>query len=74
MSRTQAKATLGSRKVKKCLEDADVISNCRNYPVDEAPGASKYFSEVLESVKKAGLADEVTKLQARFVIKESGNE
>lgn len=40
---------------------------------DEAPGAYKDFAEVLGSVKKAGLAEEVAKLQARFVIKESGD-
>jgi tRNA-splicing ligase RtcB (3'-phosphate/5'-hydroxy nucleic acid ligase) len=73
MSRTQAKATLDAREVKGILERADVLSNCRNYPVDEAPGAYKDFTEVLDSVKKAGLAEEVAKLQARFVIKESGD-
>ena len=74
MSRTQAKATLDSRAVKTSLEKADVISNCRNYPVDEAPDAYKDFAEVLKSVEQAGLAHEVAKLQARFVIKESGGE
>ncbi len=74
MSRTQAKATLDSRKVKRSLEDADVISNCRNYPIDEAPDAYKDFAEVLKSVKMAGMAEEVAKLEARFVLKESGGE
>jgi tRNA-splicing ligase RtcB (3'-phosphate/5'-hydroxy nucleic acid ligase) len=74
MSRTQAKATLDGRKVKSCLEKADVISNNRNYPIDEAPDAYKDFAEVLKSVEQAGLASEVAKLQARFVIKESGGE
>ena len=72
MSRTQAKATLDARNVKNSLEVADVISNCRNYPIDEAPDAYKDFAEVLQSVKQAGLAKEVARLQARFVIKESG--
>ncbi|HUP77132.1 MAG TPA: RtcB family protein, partial [Pirellula sp.] len=72
MSRTQAKATLDAKKVKNSLEVADVISNCRNYPIDEAPDAYKDFAEVLQSVKQAGLAKEVARLQARFVIKESG--
>ena len=74
MSRTQAKATLDGRKVKSSLEEADVISNNRNYPIDEAPDAYKDFAEVLQSVEQAGLATEVAKLQARFVIKESGGE
>ncbi len=74
MSRTQAKATLQANQVKKSLDDADVLSNQRNYPIDEAPDAYKDFEEVLKSVKQAGLAEEVAKLQARFVIKESGGE
>jgi tRNA-splicing ligase RtcB len=74
MSRTQAKASLQASQVKKSLEDADVISNNRNYPIDEAPDAYKDFAEVLKSVQQAGLAEEVAKIQARFVIKESGGE
>ena len=74
MSRTQAKATLDARNVKNSLEVADVISNCRNYPIDEAPDAYKDFAEVLQSVKQVRLAKEVARLQARFVIKESGGD
>ena len=36
MSRTEAKAKLQASQVKKSLEDADVLSNHRNYPIDEA--------------------------------------
>lgn len=49
----------------------DVLTNCRFYPKDEAPAAYKDFDEVLRSVKLAGLATEVARLRARFVIKDS---
>lgn len=71
LSRTAAKAQLRSTSVERSLRDADVITNCRNYPIDEAPDAYKDFEEVLRSVELAGLAIEVARLEARFVIKES---
>jgi tRNA-splicing ligase RtcB len=46
------------------------MSNCRQYPIDEAPDAYKDFREVLGSVRAAGLATEVARLRARFVIKD----
>lgn len=49
----------------------DVLTNCRTYPKDEAPAAYKDFNEVLKSVRLAGLASEVARLRARFVIKDS---
>ena len=49
----------------------DILTNCRTYPKDEAPAAYKDFDEVLKSVKLAGLASEVARLRARFVIKDS---
>jgi tRNA-splicing ligase RtcB len=49
----------------------DILTNCRNYPKDEAPAAYKDFNEVLRSVEKAELATEVARLRARFVIKDS---
>jgi tRNA-splicing ligase RtcB len=49
----------------------DVLTNCRQYPKDEAPAAYKDFNEVLRSVELAGLATEVARLRARFVIKDS---
>ena len=45
--------------------------NCRLYPKDEAPAAYKDFDAVLDSVKAAGLASEVARLKARFVIKDA---
>lgn len=49
----------------------DILTNCRFYPKDEAPAAYKDFDEVLRSVKLAGLASEVARLRARFVIKDA---
>ena len=53
------------------FDDKDILTNCRVYPKDEAPAAYKDFNEVLESVKQAGLASEVARLKARFVIKDA---
>lgn len=53
------------------FEKQDILTNCRNYPRDEAPAAYKDFNEVLKSVRLAGLASEVARLRARFVIKDS---
>lgn len=50
---------------------ADILTNCRTYPKDEAPAAYKDFDEVLRSVGQAGLASEVARLKARFVIKDA---
>ncbi len=54
------------------LEAGDILTNCRRYPRDEAPAAYKDFNEVVHSVELAGLATEVAKLRARFVIKDNG--
>ena len=53
------------------FDDADILSNCRNYPKDEAPKAYKDFAEVLRSVELAGLASTVARLKARFVVKDA---
>ncbi|MEO1619239.1 MAG: RtcB family protein [Planctomycetota bacterium] len=70
MSRTKAKKRLSQTDVDKGLADHDVVSNCRVYPRDEAPDAYKDFREVLKSVEQAGLATEVARLQAKFVLKD----
>ncbi len=49
----------------------DILTNCRQYPKDEAPAAYKDFEEVLRSVKRAGLASEIARLRATFVIKDA---
>lgn len=71
LGRRQAKRTLDQSTVDAELDDHDILSNCRFYPKDEAPAAYKDFDEVLLSVKKAGLASEVARLRARFVIKDA---
>ena len=53
------------------FEACDILTNCRNYPKDEAPAAYKDFNEVLRSVESAGLASTVARLKARFVIKDA---
>ena len=70
MSRTAANKTLNQGEVDASFDASDILTNCRFYPRDEAPGAYKDFEEVLRSVKTAGLASEVARLRARFVIKD----
>ena len=62
---------LDQKTVDQQFTDLDILTNCRFYPKDEAPAAYKDFDEVLRSVKSAGLATEVARLRARFVIKDS---
>jgi tRNA-splicing ligase RtcB len=59
------------KEIDQSFDDADILTNCRQYPKDEAPAAYKDFNEVLHSVKTADLAKEVARLRARFVIKDS---
>jgi tRNA-splicing ligase RtcB len=70
LGRRRAFRELNQSAVDKSFDDADILSNCRAYPRDEAPAAYKDFNEVLRSVKSAGLATEVARLKARFVIKD----
>lgn len=71
MGRKEAGRRLDQRTIDAQLDAADILSNCRNYPIDEAPAAYKDFGEVLSSVEQAGLATTVAKLRARFVIKDA---
>jgi tRNA-splicing ligase RtcB len=71
LGRRHAKRVLDQSTVDSELDQHDILSNCRKYPIDEAPAAYKDFNEVLRSVKTAGLASEVARLKARFVIKDS---
>jgi tRNA-splicing ligase RtcB len=70
MGRKDAARRLDQMKVDEELNMHDILSNCRTYPIDEAPDAYKDFGEVLRSVEEAGLAKPVAKLTARFVIKD----
>lgn len=71
LGRRQAIKTLDQKEIDQSFDDLDILTNCRNYPRDEAPKAYKDFDEVLKSVKQAGLASEVARLKARFVIKDA---
>jgi tRNA-splicing ligase RtcB len=70
MGRKAAARALDQRKVDAALDAADILSNCRHYPIDESPAAYKDFEEVLRSVTAADLATTVAKLKARFVLKD----
>jgi tRNA-splicing ligase RtcB len=70
LGRKAAKRALDQKEVDRSFEEADILTNCRAYPIDEAPAAYKDFDEVLRSVKSAGLASEVARLKAKFVIKD----
>jgi tRNA-splicing ligase RtcB (3'-phosphate/5'-hydroxy nucleic acid ligase) len=70
MGRKAAIRALNQEDIDRSFEQADILTNCRRYPADEAPAAYKDFGEVLRSVKTAGLASEVARLRATFVIKD----
>jgi tRNA-splicing ligase RtcB (3'-phosphate/5'-hydroxy nucleic acid ligase) len=70
LGRKAAKRALNQVEIDRSFEEADILTNCRTYPMDEAPAAYKDFDEVLRSVKTAGLASEVARLKAKFVIKD----
>jgi len=72
LGRRAANRTLDQATVDREFEEMDILTNCRNYPRDEAPAAYKDFNQVLSSVKQADLATEVARLKARFVIKDGG--
>jgi tRNA-splicing ligase RtcB (3'-phosphate/5'-hydroxy nucleic acid ligase) len=71
MGRKAADRALDQKTVDDEFLARDILSNCRLYPKDEAPAAYKDFDAVLDSVKTAGLATEVARLKARFVIKDA---
>ncbi len=71
MGRKAAIRNLDQDAIDTSFEENDILTNCRSYPRDEAPAAYKDFEDVLHSVKGAGLAAEVARLKARFVIKDA---
>ncbi len=71
LGRKAAFRELDQKAIDKELSNEDILTNCRTYPMDEAPAAYKDFNEVVKSVEKAGLARTVARLKARFVIKDS---
>ena len=73
LGRRRAIKELDQQSVDRSFDEADILTNCRRYPKDEAPDAYKDFDEVLKSVADAGLAKEVARLRARFVIKDAAD-
>lgn len=71
LGRKRAIRVLDQAEIDRSFEERDILFNARRYPKDEAPAAYKDFDEVLRSVKLAGLASEVARLEARFVIKDA---
>ncbi len=70
LGRKRAIRELNQQAINASFEKMDIMTNCRNYPKDEAPAAYKDFEEVLRSVTLSGLASEVARLKATFVIKD----
>jgi tRNA-splicing ligase RtcB len=70
MGRKAAFRALNQKEVDASFHERDILTNCRSYPLDEAPAAYKDFGEVVRSVEAAGLASTVARLRARFVIKD----
>ncbi len=71
LGRRAAMRALDQAEVDRSFAERDILTNCRQYPLDEAPAAYKDFDEVVRSVETAGLARTVARLDARFVIKDS---
>jgi tRNA-splicing ligase RtcB len=71
MSRTKAKENFRQRDVDSHFEQADILTNCRTYPLDECSGSYKAYAPVIESVIKAGLALTVATLKPRMLIKDN---
>jgi tRNA-splicing ligase RtcB (3'-phosphate/5'-hydroxy nucleic acid ligase) len=70
MSRTKARQAFDQKAVNALLDNADVLYNSRNYPVDESPLAYKDYGQVIDSVETAGLASTVAKLRPVVNIKD----
>lgn len=70
LGRKRAIRELDQKSIDQSFNEQDILTSCRQYSKDEAPAAYKDFNEALQSVKTAGLATEVARLKARFVIKD----
>ena len=71
MGRKAAIRELDQKAIDNQFDADDILTNCRQYPKDEAPAAYKDFDEVVRSVTGADLANEVARLRAKFVIKDA---
>jgi tRNA-splicing ligase RtcB (3'-phosphate/5'-hydroxy nucleic acid ligase) len=71
MGHKEAIRRLDQKQIDNQFDADDILTNCRQYPKDEAPAAYKDSDEVVRSVTGAGLASEVARLRAKFVIKDA---
>ncbi|NLE38112.1 MAG: RtcB family protein [Pirellulaceae bacterium] len=71
LGRKEAIRQFDQKKIDDQFNEDDILTNCRQYPKDEAPAAYKDFDEVVRSVTGAGLATEIARLRAKFVIKDA---
>lgn len=69
MGRREAKRLLNQQDVNNRMDEANVLTNRRNYPIDEFADAYKNYNEVIQSIEQADLAREIAKLKPLFVIK-----
>jgi tRNA-splicing ligase RtcB len=69
LGRKAARRQFTQQFVNEQMDMADVLSNKRNYPIDEFASAYKDYNEVIKSVVTAGLAREVARLKPLLVIK-----
>lgn len=56
LSRAAARKLLDQGKVDADMDAMDILVNCRNTPLDEAPAAYKAMDDVLRAVRHCGLA------------------
>ena len=71
MSRRKAKDSFTQKAVDSQFINADILTNCRVYPIDECSGSYKPYAPVIDSVERAGLAKTVASLRPRMLIKDS---
>jgi tRNA-splicing ligase RtcB len=69
MSRGKAKKTLDQKLINKAMDDMDILYNGWNVPIDESLNCYKNIDEVLATVEGAGLAEVITNLWPRAVLK-----
>ena len=71
LGRKAAIRELDQASIDQSFDAADILTNCRQYPKDEAPAAYKDFDEVLRSVKIGRPGDRSRAARRRgFVIKD----
>jgi len=72
MSRGQAKRTLDQAKIDREMQEADILLNTRQTPIDESGPCYKNLDDVLATIEMAGLAKVAHRLKPVACIK--GND